>query len=203
VTDRAVTAVLPLLALAALGCGGSSGGASCGTQPCGGDPIGSWTITDGCANADVAASELMTTIGGPCPALRIDAITNEQSGTFTFNADLTFTATASITGTITATIPTSCFDNMPCAALETFLGMEGLLVRGCTGSSSCTCAIDRVPQVIDGAGTYTTGGDLLTLQPDGGPLYSTHFCVSGSTMHLIGMNGSTIVDDLGLARVTR
>ena len=147
-TGRSVSAALPLLALAALGCGGSSGGATCGTLPCGGDPVGSWTIIDGCASADVAASELMTIIGGPCPGLRIDRITSQQLGFFTFNADLTFTATASITGTITATIPTSCFDNMPCAALETFLGMEGLLVHECTGTLSCTCAIDRVPQII-------------------------------------------------------
>ncbi|HEY5447674.1 MAG TPA: hypothetical protein VIQ54_02950 [Polyangia bacterium] len=198
-----VSAALPLLALAAVGCGGSSGGATCGTQPCGGDPIGSWTITDGCANADVAASELMTIIGGPCPGLRVDAITNEQSGTFTFNADLTFNATASITGTITATIPTSCFDNMPCTALETFLGMEGLLVQGCTGMSSCTCAIDRVPQIIDGAGTYTIADDLLMLQPAGAPIFFKNYCVSGSTMHLTGTSGSTIVDDVGLVRVTR
>ena len=197
---RAVYSALPLLALAALGCGGGSGGATCGTQPCGGDPVGSWTITYGCASADVAAAELMTIIGGPCPGLRIDRITSQQLGLFTFNADLTFTATASITGTITATIPTSCFDNMPCAALETFLGMEGLLVHECTGTSSCTCAIDRVPQIIDGAGPYTITGDLLTLQPAGAPIFSKNYCVSGSTMHLTGTSGPTIVDDLKLVR---
>ena len=33
--------------------------------------MGAWTITDGCSSRSVAATELMTIVGGPCPALAV------------------------------------------------------------------------------------------------------------------------------------
>jgi hypothetical protein len=191
------------LAVAGFGCGAGSDGSCGATQPCGGDPVGAWTITDGCSNRSVAASELMTIVGGPCPGLAITSIEDHQSGTVTLNADRTFTASYSITGSITAAIPASCFDQMPCAALETFLGMEGLLVHGCTGTATCACTIDRVPQALDGAGTYMVTGSQLELHPDSAPNVLKQFCAADSTLHLTGVNGSTIVDDVVLARQTR
>lgn len=202
-TVRTVAVAVLALAAGAAGCGSGSDAACGRTQPCGGDLVGSWTIAAGCGNPGVAATELMTIVGGPCPTLTVDRIEDRQSGTFVFNADLTFTASASITGTITATIPASCIDDMPCAALETFLGLEGLMVHGCTGTSSCTCAIDRVPLTLDGAGTYVTGGSQVELRPEGTAILSKQYCVAGSTMHLTGVNGPTIVEDLVLERVTR
>jgi hypothetical protein len=199
------SAALLLLPVAGLACGGSGADATCGhTQPCGGDPMGSWTITAGCANPAVAASELMTTVGGPCPNLAVTSTHDEASGTLAFAADMTYTATAAIGGTITATIPSSCIDEMPCAAVETFLSMEGLLVHACTGTTTCTCTIDRVPLALDGGGTYVASGNLLELHPDSGAsVVMKEYCVVGSRMHLIGANGPTIVDDVVLARVTR
>lgn len=201
-TTRTLATAVLALAAAGFGCGAGSGGSCGATQPCGGDPVGAWTITDGCSNRSVAASELMTIVGGPCPALTITSIEDQQSGTVTFNADLTFTASYSVTGSITAAVPASCFDDMPCAALETFLGMEGLLVHGCTGTATCACVVDRVPETLDGAGTYMVTGNLLELHPDAAAGVLKQFCAAGSTMHLTGVNGSTIVDDLVLERMT-
>ena len=162
--------------------------------------MGTWTIVDGCSNPAVAVSELMTIVGGPCPGLTVTSIENHQSGTITFGADLTFTASLSVTGTITAAIPASCIDNMPCAALESFLGQEGLLVHGCTGTATCACAIDRVPQSLAGGGTYVVGESQLELRPDGAASVSKKLCVVGSSMHLMGANGPTIVEDLVLSK---
>jgi len=203
VTTRTLATAVPALVVAGFGCGAGSGGSCGATQPCGGDLVGAWTITAGCSSRSVAASELMTIVGGPCPTLAITSTEDHPSGTITFNADLTFTASYSITGSITAAVPASCFDEMPCAALEAFLGMEGLLVHGCTGTATCACTIDRVPQTLDGAGTYVASGNLLELHPDGAPIVLKQFCAAGSTLHLTGVNGSTIVEDLVLDRITR
>ena len=202
-TTRTLATAVPALVVAGFGCGAGSGGSCGATQPCGGDLVGAWTITAGCSSRSVAASELMTIVGGPCPTLAITSTEDHPSGTITFNADLTFTASYSITGSITAAVPARCFDEMPCAALEAFLGMEGLLVHGCTGTATCACTIDRVPQTLDGAGTYVASGNLLELHPDGAPIVLKQFCAAGSTLHLTGVNGSTIVEDLVLDRITR
>ena len=66
---------------------------------CGGDLLGSWTVTDGCGNPAVAASELMTTLGVSCPGLTV-VLDDAQSGLFTFAADLTFIASATTVGGI-------------------------------------------------------------------------------------------------------
>lgn len=186
---------------ACLGCGGGGAARSCGqVQPCGGDLIGSWTVTDGCANPDVAASELATTLGVSCPGLTVQ-LDDAQSGLFTFTADMTFIASATtVGGIVTATIPASCLGGMSCAELQTFFGLEGLMVHGCTGSAACTCAIDRVPLTLDGPGTYLVTGTSLELRPDGAPAVLKQYCVQGSTLHLSGVSGPTIVEDLVLEK---
>ena len=202
-TTRTLATAVLALAAAGFGCGAGSGGSCGATQPCGGDPVGAWTIKDGCSNPSVAASELMTIVGGPCPALAITSTEDHPSGTITFNADLTFTASYSIAGSITAAVPASCFDEMPCAALETFLGMEGLLVHGCTRDRNLRLR-DR-PGSADARRLGHVPGHRQPARASPGrrPDVLKQFCAAGSTLHLTGVNGSTIVDDVVLDRITR
>jgi hypothetical protein len=167
------------------GCG-SDGSASCANvQPCGGSVAGTWRIVNTC----IDQSALNMSVQMFCPQANVSE-TAQESGTITFNADMTYTETVSGNATLVENIPASCFPaTATCAGLNN-PGQQPPPQQGtttsvsCTGTAVCTCRITAAITNVTMTGTYATSGTMLTVTPAGSTAQSDGYCVQGNTLHV-------------------
>jgi hypothetical protein len=179
-------------------CGGGGGGTGqcAGNNSCGGNVVGTWSISNLCVQNAAAAA-----MGTSCPQTQVDASGLMETGTITFNSDMTYASTATLSGTIRETLPSSCLMSqgvtVTCAQLNTELQT---LVQAANSpfsggscaqaSSGCACSFQVASQTSTESGTYSVSGSTITTMPTGGTNSSETYCVQGSTLTLSSMSMS-------------
>lgn len=194
----------------AIGCSGGGGSAgasdSCGKlEPCGGSVVGSWKLTDGCANSAALDSEFASST---CPTATASLGSVSSSGTLTFNADMTYTMTnAAIDATLDIGLPSTCLSGASCAELGSALSAEGL-TGSCTGSSSCACSATQTSFVSpsgtnDDTGTYTLSGQtiVLTSSDANADTMTMDYCVQGTFLHIVSLDTTMNTGPMGQATI--
>jgi hypothetical protein len=176
-------------AVVLLGCGSGSGQCG-GNVACGGNLVGTWNIEDLCVES---ATSTMT--GSTCSGIGVSTSGLRESGTITFNADLTYTSNATISGSLSETVPSSCLTTggvtVSCAQLNAGFqpasdgGLAGSCVSG--GGGSCVCSFQFPSQTSMESGTYSISGSTVTNTPTAGTASSSSYCVQGSTLTLASM----------------
>ena len=213
-----------VIALAAIGCGGSSakpdgggtagsgsggssggsggGNGSCGmVEPCGGNLVGTWNVTGECINSMVLDPQTQAI----CAQATITNISIAVSGTGTFNADMTYSQAENVTVMVTWSVPASCLAGETC---DYFAGMfQSQLPANttftCTGSSACTCTEAAAGSANDN-GTYAiTGSSISITSAVSGATSSGGYCVQGSTLHLITLDATMDTGPMGGATINK
>lgn len=195
--------LLTAAAGAMLGCGSGSGQCG-GNSTCGGNLVGTWTIEDVCVQS---ATSTMT--GSTCSGIGVNSSGLRESGTITFNSNLTYTSNATISGAFTETIPSSCLTvggvTLSCDQLNaTFQGAsDGGLGGSCVSGTggSCDCFFQIPSQTSTTSGTYAVSGSTVTNTPTGGTASTSNYCVQGSTLTLASMAMGMPGASQGLAEV--
>jgi hypothetical protein len=189
------------------GCGSSAPDDQCGqVQPCGGDIRGTWKTAGSCINPPEVLSKITAPLGLMCPAGSAPSLARSSSNrslSSTFNDDGTFDGTSVLTGTLVVDVPASCLGGGACADLQAALQplvspSTGFIAATCTGTATCTCDITN-GGISHMTGTYTTSGSVLEIT-SGGAVTDTDYCVSGSFLHFINLDGSTVITDSLQAR---
>jgi hypothetical protein len=188
-----------LWAVTVMSCGGSTGGnGTCGqVEPCNGPVVGTWKAAAACATAGFVMN-----LQGTCPEATISGVTATQSGTYTFNADLTYSI--AVTGQLTydSANPASCNPGgMSCAALAT---AESALSGGtltCTGSGACNCHGSFTENDTE-TGTYSVAGTVITMvNSASGYTLEQLYCVQGNTLHILDVDASTNLGPMDQATI--
>lgn len=194
----------------AASCGGNSegGGGSCGkVEPCGGDPTGVWEVTTSCIDAtalgDGVLSQLSALTG--CNALEVESTHAEQTGTVTFNADMSYASNGVVAFDASVFVPKSCIAQggftLTCSQLTLLvqqLMQQAIGTVTCKDATNgCSCKLVTPPRAVNEAGTYTVSGTKLTTPSTDGP---TDFCVRGNELHLISVD-SAATDPGGNPRI--
>jgi hypothetical protein len=167
------------------GCGGGNG--SCGGGACGGNVVGTWSITSECTSSGQTTSTTGCTT-------QIDISGLKETGTITFNSDLTYSATISISGGETETISPQCLTSTTCDAENTAIMQQvtsgTFSSASCAaGSAGCVCQLMFAARTLTETGTYSTSGSSLTTAMTGSTSSSTDtYCVLGSTLTLSSMS---------------
>ncbi|HMF43509.1 MAG TPA: hypothetical protein VKQ32_22705 [Polyangia bacterium] len=194
-------------------CGGGGGGvpASCGTTaPCGGDVVGTWVPDGSCVNQASIQATYMNAVGLECPAGSMVSIVEATSDwarvASMFDVGGTYSGTATFSATVAIAVPAACLVSRTCAGLDAdFRSMVdpagGIAAASCTdGGTACTCSITQQLSRTD-TGTYQTSGNTLTLMPAGRDQTDTPYCVRGSELHLLALDGADqIASDIVLAK---
>lgn len=195
-------------ALLVVGCGGGSGGSGgsggggngsggqcSGDVSCGGNVVGTWDITSTCESGNSSSSQQ------GCTIQNIDASNLHETGSITFNADLSYSVTFTVSGSVNETVGSSCLTmgttSLTCAdfssALQTILRSDGgdtISSVSCQGAvTSCVCSFGYATTTMTESGTYTTSGAMLTTTSTTststtsttGP-ETQSYCVQGATM---------------------
>jgi hypothetical protein len=193
--------------LAAPACG-SSAPDSCGrVSPCGGDVVGSWTLGRACPSAAAYTAQAAES----CPGSFVSSISQDVSGSITFNADLSFRLE-----NVSNTLATSNSFPVDCQALTTCGDLDRheantlqSIDTTCTGTATCDCESTVTTFGRTATGTYSTAGSALTLILDG-VTTTMGYCVEGNRLHQITLvtgtasAGETIILNATVAnRLTR
>jgi hypothetical protein len=184
------------------GAGTAGGGAtgSCGqVEPCGGVLTGTWAFTADCVNS----ASLQPTAEMLCATASIGAVTASVSGSVSFNSDLTYDISQTETVVIPWTIPSSCTAGATCAGFGA--NTQAKLDTGetfvCSGTSTCACTQTAMSVTTD-SGTYaTTGTGLALISAITGDTTSGGYCVQGSTLHVITVDGTMNMGPMGQATI--
>src|SRR5579872_7012075 len=94
------------IVMVVVGCSGNSVstlGTCSPVAPCGGDVVGTWNI--------IGASACGSASSASCPGLIITVPSISESGTLTFNADLTYSVSLSQSIAEAITVPDSCLSS--------------------------------------------------------------------------------------------
>lgn len=201
-TRSALGIIVGGLALAgsAVSCGGGSG--TCGVQPCGGDVVGTWQARSACADQASLDMGFLSAIAGDCPGATLSNVRYSPAGTLMFGSSMTYTAAITMSIGFNMNMPASCLNGASCAdvntAIQSVVGTDGIESVACSGSGSCTCAVQGTADIENSAGTYATAGTTLTLTAtSGGNGDSGDYCVQGSNLHLI-----TVDMSMAMAKIT-
>ena len=165
--------------IAAVGCGGSDGNNNI---------VGTWNMTEVCADKSVFMEAFVGGLMGECPAANVGAVTFTPSGSMVFNADNSYSINLGISGSIVINIPTSCIQGATCADLgaalaASFADDPTVQSASCSGSSTCACTVVMVPDQSSEAGTYSVSGSTLLTTPTGATVAdSMEYCVKGKTV---------------------
>jgi hypothetical protein len=206
--------IVGCLSLASCADDASEGGA-CGVTPCGGDIVGDWQISDVCG-MDAIVSAVDPGFEG-CTGASIDGAGLQITGPTSLTAAGTYTSAMTLGGSMRMSIPADCLEDeasgmqLTCDQLNTALQQS--LMGGadapfqavsCTGSSSCTCEIELVPQVNEETGTYVVAGSKVTMTNSDNEVEESDFCVEGSTLSVTGppemVNGKAVRMSLTLTK---
>lgn len=157
--------------LAAMGCGGSGGGASCPDTfaACGGDVLGSWNLTSSCYT-------LTNPLADDCPESTLESQPT-ASGSVVFRSDGTYSSSLTFGGRILFRAPASCLDGQTCTDLS-----DPADDRTCTGTDQCSCTTELEDNVSEDQGTYATSGTSAMLSPTLELPQTVEYCVDGDTM---------------------
>jgi hypothetical protein len=186
------------------GTGGSGGATACGTvEPCGGNPTGTWSLTSECLN--LAEASLAVQAEFYCPQAVTTATQSTISGSATFNTTGSYNITQNLTGTITFTLPTACTSGLACAdygLYETLNMLPGNSLQ-CTGTGPCACVETQTNSGSD-SGTYTMSGSTLNVNSTTTGLSGTlAYCVQGTTIHFITVDGTMNTGPGGQATIVK
>lgn len=217
-----------VIALAAIGCGGSSakpdgggtagsgsggsggggggsggaGSGSCGmVEPCGGDIVGTWNVTGECINSMVLDPQTQAI----CAQAAISNISIAVSGTGSFNADLTYSMAENVTLMVTWSVPASCLTGETCDYFASMFQnqLPANVTFTCTGSSACSCTEVAAGTASDN-GTYAlTGSNISITSAVSGATSSGGFCVQGSMLHLITLDATMNGGPMGGATINK
>jgi hypothetical protein len=194
------------LSFLAAGCGG--GGISvgtCGVAPCGGDVVGDWTASSTCLDRATFVMDILRAVKGSCPTVQLGMVELTPTGTLALAADMSFTGSLVVNAAIDLIYPPECLADGTCAdvtqAQQTTVGRNGVTSVNCVGTTSCTCTTMQTIDIIKASGTWATSGTTLTFA--GAPGGDGPYCVQGSSLHLIGLDGATmtkVVNDIVLTK---
>ena len=163
--------------------------------------MGTWSLTSECLDK----GELTATIQQEfyCPQATVTSTQVAVSGTATFGSNLSFNIVQNITGTIAISIPSSCTGGLSCADYSA--QMAPSLNPGntftCSGTSTCLCSEGITTSTTD-SGTYTLSGSNLNITESGGA-GALGYCVQGSTIHFITVDGSMHTGPGGQATIAK
>ncbi len=154
---------------------------------CGGLPSGTWDYQAGCVE-DVFAE-----VREQCPALDTSGMDVSVKGSLFFvGASVSRDATLSVSGSLV--FPSSCALG-ECSTLGSLLKTKGYSTASCSGTTTCTCSVEKT-DVTKTTATFTTSGDQITL--GSGETYS--FCIAGDTLRYEGRSAGSEVGVWTLAR---
>lgn len=186
--------------LLAASCGGNSegGGGSCGkVQPCGGNPTGVWEITTSCIDARALGDDVLRQLSAAtgCDALRVEETHAEQTGSVSFNADMSYESTGSVSFDATVSVPASCITQggftLTCGQLNQLIKQLMMAELGevtCKeATGGCSCKLVTPPRAVDESGTYSVSGTKLTTSGSDAP---SDFCVQGNELHVISVDAT-------------
>jgi len=190
---------------------GSDAGTCDTTQPCGGDLVGNWAAHGSCVNQASLQSRFMSELGAGCPSGKsvsiLGATTDWARVSSMFNSDGTYSGTSMFSDSISVLVPAECLVIKGCADLDAdFRAMvdpaTGIQGASCLNAGTgCACMITQQQPTTPQSGTYTTSGTVLTLMPSGGAPTDMPYCVRGSELHLLSIDGSGVIaSDIVLVR---
>jgi hypothetical protein len=199
---------MALLAVSVLSCGGGGGGGNgtCGqVEACGGSVVGTWKAGAACANSAFLTMSFEQGLMGVCPTATISNVSVSQSGTLTFNADMTYSASIDDTYSFNFAIPSSCnTSGASCGTLATYieLASPGTTV-GCLGTGSCSCHVSMSqPQSDTGTYAISPAGESIAINSTSNATTSNaDFCVQGNTLHLLQIDDTTNMGPMGQATI--
>jgi hypothetical protein len=155
----------------------------CGFTACGGDVVGTWKVTNVCAEIAGSVIDL-------CPTA-VAMLDLTLTGTATFKSDGTRSTDFSNKSTITYTLDAKCLDTitkgMPPKACDVLSKpADPTMDQGpttCTGDPTvgCTCVEDDPQKTEMKTGTYVIDGNMMTSTDDAdGKTTTAEFCVKGT-----------------------
>ena len=158
-------------------------GKSCDSVPaCGGDIVGTWKVTDSCVSFAGDGSRSF------CPRLPL-SLDLSVDGTVTYGADKTYQQTGTFTFEAELHFPTSCLTiagtTMTCDQLATYERTTNPVYQSLTcraESAGCACTGQSIDLPADESGTWTTSGNVLTSTHDG-KSESSPYCVTGASFY--------------------
>ncbi|MBN1653522.1 MAG: hypothetical protein JXA30_07070 [Deltaproteobacteria bacterium] len=176
------------------GSSGTSGGdapvASCNdVTPCGGEVLGTWSAAESCLK--MTGEINMGSLGLGCASGSITG-TLQVTGTWTLHSDGTYLDETTTSGNVQLELPAECLTATgtitTCDRLSGRFQALGYASTNCIDAANggCTCSatvqqsggIGVVSESLSASGTYTTGGNKVTIS-DG---ISFSYCVDENTM---------------------
>ena len=193
----------------AASCGGGSSNninvGTCGVAPCGGDVVGDWAASSVCIDPTPFSTDILRRAKSTCPELSLGTVTITPSGALSLAADKSFTGSLVVDAAVDVIYPATCVAGASCddvtAALRTTVGTNGITGVSCAGTDSCTCTTTQAIDIVNATGTWATSGTQLTFA--GAPGGNGPYCVQGSSLHLIGLDTTTmseVVNDIVLTK---
>jgi len=186
--------------------GGGAGSDSCGqVEPCGGNIVGTWKLSDACANSAALNSDLSSTT---CPSATATLAGVTPTGSITFNSNMTYTITsAAINVSLDIGIPASCLNGETCAEVSAALQAD-VAGSSCAGTSSCTCNATETSYLSPSStnsdsGTYMISGEtvILTSSDANADTSTMDYCVQGSDLHFVTIDTTMNTGPMGQATI--
>jgi hypothetical protein len=201
---RILFGVLLVGGLFSQSCGGNSegGGASCGkVQPCGGNPVGSWKIVASCLDTSALSDALVAGLSSSgCTGVTVQSSHAKQTGSATFNADMTYSSSLTTSFDATLLVPSSCITQggftLTCdqlnQALKQAMNDEIGDVTCTKASGGCSCKMVAPPNTVDENGTYTVSGTRIAKTSDAVTDSGGEFCVQDDELHMISLDEGNV-----------
>lgn len=178
--------------------GGSAGmGESCSSAPaCGGDITGTWTVASSCL--DVTGVMDLVPLGIGCASAPVTG-SRTVAGTFTANADGTYLDQTTTSGAEQIQLAAECLNVsgvvVMCERLSAVIGAYGYDSVTCAPADDGRCLCDAVFSRASGlgtlafdpleTGTFTTSGNIVTLDDEWNEPKSYQYCVSARQLTLL------------------
>jgi hypothetical protein len=166
---------------------GNPGSGTCGkVSPCGGSLLGTWTLTEGCA--DIATQPAPT-----CPDQRLVSWTPTLTGNWTFNADLTYSRSTVTSIIVVWNIPLSCISALAATCADLQAQTQATLAADetitCTGTSTCVCTETRGARSQSDNGTYqVTGSNVTYTSAVSGTTGTGAYCIQDARLHFVTLD---------------
>ena len=156
------------------------------SQPCGGALLGTWTLTEACA--DIATQPAPT-----CPDQRIVSWTPTLTGNWTFNADLTYSRSTITSAVVVWNIPLSCISALAASCADFEAQTQATLDRGrddhVHGNTTCVCTETRRARSQTDNGTYqVTGSNVTYTSAVSGTTGTGSYCVQDARLHFVTLD---------------
>jgi hypothetical protein len=156
---------------------------------CGGGVVANWQVVEVCGNESVEPQG--------CPTATVDTTGIKYGGNINMQANMTFSSTLTVGGAIKLTYPKVCLVQvgvtLSCADLTTAIQSSAMMDPDSTiqsgncvsAADGCACTMTLKPQSMSETGTYTTSGNVLSMDGATG-MEMFDYCVKDSNLHLRG-----------------